>query len=81
MAIDSAEKRRAAAGAFGFPRAPGVTPNASPDKEWRFQAAWSYDVTAGTGGGGGPTLGEAKGDNFIYHVWGFMGMGRYGHRP
>lgn len=42
MAIDSAEKRRAAAGAPFLPFGPGVTPNASPDVEWRYQAGWSY---------------------------------------
>ena len=39
---DTAEKRRAAAHA-GVPiLGPGVTPNASPDKEWRYQAGYSY---------------------------------------
>lgn len=39
MAIDSAEKRRAAAGVpFGL----GVTPTADKDGEWRAQVAWSF---------------------------------------
>lgn len=40
MAIDTAEKRRMAAGVpfLGY----GITPNASPDEEWRSQSAWSY---------------------------------------
>lgn len=40
MAIDSAEKRRAAAGSMflGY----GVTPNSSQDIEWRYQVGWSY---------------------------------------
>jgi len=44
MAIDSAEKRRSAAGtAFGGGvLLPGVTPNTTKDAEWRQQAAWSY---------------------------------------
>ena len=37
--IDTAEKRRSAA---GFRRLPGVTPNASKDQEWRQQAARRY---------------------------------------
>lgn len=42
MAIGTAEKRKAVSGIpFG---APGITPNASPDREWRFQAgnSWYY---------------------------------------
>lgn len=43
MAIDSAEKRRSAAGVLGyFTGGPGVTPNASPDQEWRQQAGYGY---------------------------------------
>lgn len=42
MAIDTAEKRRSAAGAGFLPLGPGVTPNAAKDAEWRFQAAWGY---------------------------------------
>ena len=43
MAIDTAEKRRSAAG-VGVPGivGPGVTPNSSKDIEWRVQAGWSY---------------------------------------
>ena len=42
MAIDTAEKRRSVAGIAGFPMGPAVTPNASPDQEWRQEVAWSY---------------------------------------
>jgi len=44
MAIDSAEKRKSAAGtSFGYAGLlPGVTPNSSKGQEWRQQAAWSY---------------------------------------
>lgn len=41
MAIDTAEKRRSAAGTKRF-GSPSVTPNASKDQEWRQQAAWIY---------------------------------------
>lgn len=48
MAIDSAEKRRSAAGVPFLPLGPGVTPNASKDAEWRQQVAWSYSgISAG----------------------------------
>ena len=50
MAIDSAEKRRSAAGVAFLPLTPGVTPNAAKDVDWRQQAAWSY--------GGVPVSGE-----------------------
>lgn len=42
MAIDTAEKRRSAAGVGYFIVGPGVTPNASKDAEWRQQSAWGY---------------------------------------
>jgi hypothetical protein len=46
--IDSAEKRRSAAGTV-FPGL-GVTPNASKDAEWRQQAGWGYSgIAAGAG--------------------------------
>ncbi len=41
MAIDTAEKRRSAANVDGL-GAPGVTPNASKDQEWRQQSGWGY---------------------------------------
>ncbi|MDJ0896915.1 MAG: hypothetical protein QNJ92_17355 [Alphaproteobacteria bacterium] len=41
MAIDSAEKRRNIAASVTIV-APGVTPNASKDREWRQQAGWGY---------------------------------------
>ena len=41
MAIDSREKRQAISGILGVLIA-GVTPNASPDQEWRQEAGWSY---------------------------------------
>jgi hypothetical protein len=42
VAIDTAEKRRAAAGIPFLPLGVGVTPNALADQEWRQQAGWSY---------------------------------------
>lgn len=42
MAIDSAAKRRSAAGVGFFLVGPGVTPDATPDQFWRQSAAWSY---------------------------------------
>ena len=42
MAIDSAEKRRSAAGFGFFLLGPGVTPNTDKDAEWRAQAGWGY---------------------------------------
>lgn len=48
MAIDSAEKRKAISGVGIQFTAPGVTPNANEDAEWRQQAAWSYSgITIG----------------------------------
>jgi len=62
MAIDSAEKRRSAAGVGFFVVGPGVTPNASQDGEWRQQSCWGYSGIA-VGGAISPpaTLGEAGG--------------------
>jgi len=44
MAVDTAEKRKSAAGtSFGYCGIiPGVTPNSSKDQEWRQQAGWGY---------------------------------------
>lgn len=44
MAIDTAERRKAAGAIAGFVygQAPGVTPNATPDFEWRNEVAWNY---------------------------------------
>ena len=42
MAIDTAAKRRSAAGVGFFVLGPGVTPDATPDQFWRQCAAWSY---------------------------------------
>ena len=39
--IDTAEKRRSVSGIW-LPLLPGVTPNATPDAEWRAEAGWSY---------------------------------------
>ncbi len=46
MAIDSAEKRRSAAGVGYWVVGPGVTPNSSKDAEWRQQSGWSYSGIA-----------------------------------
>lgn len=50
MAIDSAKKRKSVSGVPFLPFAPGVTPNASPDSEWRAQAAWGYSGVFLAGG-------------------------------
>lgn len=42
MAIDSAAKRRSAAGVGFFVVGPGVTPDVTPDQFWRQSAAWGY---------------------------------------
>ena len=55
MAIDTAEKRRSAAGVGFLPLTPGVTPNAAKDVEWRQQSAWSYSGIAPAGPGPEPT--------------------------
>lgn len=52
MAIDTAEKRKSAAGVIGvLGMGPGVTPNASQDLEWRQEAGYGYAgiATAGPG--------------------------------
>ena len=56
MAIDTAEKRRSAAGVGFWVSGPGVTPNAAKDAEWRQQAGWGYSgIPASTGEGLLPT--------------------------
>ncbi len=47
MAIDSAEKRRAAGGTPAIPLTPGVTPNVAKPAAWRAQSGWDY-AYAGT---------------------------------
>ena len=42
MAIDSALKRRSAAGLPGLPLGPGVTPDAARPLAWRQSAGWGY---------------------------------------
>lgn len=44
MAIDTAERRKAAGAMSGFVYglAPGVTPNAFTDQEWIQEAGWGY---------------------------------------
>ena len=47
--MNTAEKRRAAVGAF-LPWGTGVTPNVNKDAEWRRQVAWNYSfLTTGAG--------------------------------
>ncbi len=46
MAIDSAEKRKSAAGVGFWVVGPGVTPNSSKDAEWRQQSGWGYSGIA-----------------------------------
>jgi hypothetical protein len=40
--LDTAEKRRAAAGMPCSPMGPGVTPNSAKDLQWRREVAWGY---------------------------------------
>lgn len=40
--INTAAKRRAAAGVAFLPLGPGVTPNSAKNAAWRRQACWSY---------------------------------------
>lgn len=57
MPIDTAEKRKSAAGVPYLPLGPGVTPNASADQEWRQQSGWSYSgILAGAPVAGGGLL-------------------------
>jgi hypothetical protein len=42
VAIDSAARRRAAAGVPFLPIGPGVTPDAAKPAAWRKQSAWSF---------------------------------------
>lgn len=42
MAIDTAAKRRSAAGLPFLPLGPGVTPDAGKGQAWRQQAGWGY---------------------------------------
>lgn len=42
MAIDTAEKRRSAAGVPHLPLGPGVTADASKPAIWRQEACWGY---------------------------------------
>ena len=46
MAIDTAERRRSAAGVGFWVVGPGVTPNSGKDAEWRQQAGWGYSGIA-----------------------------------
>lgn len=49
MSIDTAAKRRSAAGIPFLPLGPGVTPDATPGQEWRQQAGWGYSgILAGS---------------------------------
>ena len=49
MAINNPEKRRSAAGVGFWVVGPGVTPNASKDREWRQQSGWGYSGIAAAG--------------------------------
>lgn len=48
--IDTAERRRSAAGIPFFVLGPGVTPNAALDMEWRQEAGWGYNGIVPAGG-------------------------------
>lgn len=62
MAIDTAEKRKSLVG-LQYWSGPGVTPNASPDQEWRQEAGYSY---SGILAGGAPVVPE-PGLVFVEH--------------
>lgn len=48
--IDTAAKRRSAAGVPCLPQGPGVTPDAGKPIAWRQQSAWGYSgIAAGSG--------------------------------
>lgn len=53
--IDTAAKRRMAAGVPFLPLTPGVTPNVSKTAAWRRQAAWSYSGALADADAGGET--------------------------
>ena len=42
MAIDTREKRQSVVGIGFYFSGPSVTPNASPDAEWRQEVGWGY---------------------------------------
>jgi len=48
-AIDTAEKRRSVVSINGYALGAGVTPNASPDQEWRQESGYSYSGIAASG--------------------------------
>lgn len=63
MAIDNAEKRKSASQTLTGLSGPGVTPNASPDAEWRQQAGWGYSGIAASGAPTGAVQNMIKGAN------------------
>lgn len=63
MAIDTAEKRRNVASVLTL-FAPGVTPNASKDAEWRQQAGWGYSGIAA-----GEFVEPEGGENNLIPAW------------
>jgi len=64
MAIDSAEKRKAAAFLLFIPV---VTNNSGQDEEWRKQALGTYSGIA-SGGGGDPVLAIVPSNIFIFQA-------------
>jgi hypothetical protein len=54
MAIDTAQKRRSAAGCGFSPLGPGVTPDAARPAAWRQQAGWGYSGIPAAAAGGEP---------------------------
>lgn len=65
MAIDTAEKRRAASVISFYPLGPGVTPNASKDQEWRQEAGYGYP---GILASGAPEPAAPELRHFVYRV-------------
>lgn len=69
MAIDTAERRKAAGSIAGhvYGLAPGVTPNATPDAEWRSEVGHAYPGILPAGPGGfTPIAGELNTTLLIY---------------
>lgn len=64
MAIDTAEKRRSVAGTCFRYGAPGVTPNATHDQEWRQEAGFSYSGILAPA----PPVGVSTNEEIIYYI-------------
>lgn len=60
MAIDTAQKRRSAAGVPFLPLGPAVTPDSAKDQAWRQEVAWSYSGIAAVTLAGGFSIAFAR---------------------